>query len=361
MDPLFPFIQLPPPASHGATATAAFHKALETGAGHNGRRVKIDYSQSATPHEKGRSIRQNMNDGTRDIGNAQAPVLLFRGLDPLSGPQAIHQAMRGSSGTGKEGAKGMKRIVLIKDKVTMASFGFAFVEFVDIQVFITLLGKFKAQVLSQSAAAVLAATMSPQIHPSGFRISDRPVAGSFAHPYSFQPVSDYILRDEAAITSSVAFGGAEGAWVRYWDESSTVAVLEFEVETPVPSQETAPSKEKKGKKKKGFFQVHCVDLYIDIFRRRNRNHSATCCICTTYFRETGNSELQQGTYRIKITYKYIRLVWMYPSFVALVHWQVTGAPLGFAFSSADDVDPNESGDVEKVNDSDKKGDPNFKS
>lgn len=28
----------------------------------------------------------------------------------------------------------MKRIILIKDKVTMASFGFAFVEFVDIQV-----------------------------------------------------------------------------------------------------------------------------------------------------------------------------------------------------------------------------------
>ena len=138
MDPLFPFIQVPPPASHGASATAAFHKALETGAGHNGRRVKIDYSQSATPHEKGRSIRQNMNDGTRDIGNAQAPVLLFRGLDPLSGPQAIHQAMKGSSGAGKEGAKGMKRIVLIKDKVTMASFGFAFVEFVDIRVFIIL-------------------------------------------------------------------------------------------------------------------------------------------------------------------------------------------------------------------------------
>jgi RNA-binding protein 5/10 len=28
----------------------------------------------------------------------------------------------------------MKRIILIKDKVTMASFGFAFVEFVDLQV-----------------------------------------------------------------------------------------------------------------------------------------------------------------------------------------------------------------------------------
>lgn len=77
--------------------------------------------------------RGNMNDGTRDIGNSQAPVLLFRGLDPLSGPQAIYQAMLSSSGPGTEGAKGMKRIILIKDKVTMASFGFAFVEFVDVQ------------------------------------------------------------------------------------------------------------------------------------------------------------------------------------------------------------------------------------
>ena len=75
-----------------------------------------------------------MNDGTRDIGNTQAPVLLFRSLDPLSGPQAIAQAMKNSSGLGKEGAKGMKRIILIKDKVTMASWGFAFVEFIDVAV-----------------------------------------------------------------------------------------------------------------------------------------------------------------------------------------------------------------------------------
>ena len=75
-----------------------------------------------------------MNDGTRDIGNAQAPILLLRGLDPLSGPQAIAQSMYSSSGPGKEGGKGIKRIILIKDKVTMASFGFAFVEFIDVQV-----------------------------------------------------------------------------------------------------------------------------------------------------------------------------------------------------------------------------------
>lgn len=129
---------MPPPAGHGASATAAFYKALETGAQHTGRRVKIDFSQSASPHEKARA-RANANDGTRDIGNSPSPLLLFRGLDPLSGPQAIYQAIIYSAGPGKQGAKGMRRIILIKDKVTMASFGFAFVEFVDIEVSLPLL------------------------------------------------------------------------------------------------------------------------------------------------------------------------------------------------------------------------------
>jgi RNA-binding protein 5/10 len=132
VEPFFPFVQVPPPASHGASATTAFYKALETGGPHNGRRVKIDFSQSANPADRGR--RANANDGTRDIGNQPSPVLLFRGLDPLSGPGAITQAMKSSNGPGKEGGKGMRRIILIKDKVSMASWGFAFVEFVDIPV-----------------------------------------------------------------------------------------------------------------------------------------------------------------------------------------------------------------------------------
>lgn len=140
VDPQFPFIQVPPPAAHGASATAAFHKALKTGGQHSGRRVKIDYSQSANPNIGGRSGRMaNANDGTRDIGNSPAAILLFRGLDPLSGPQAIESAMKSSSGPHKEGAKGMKRIILIKDKTTLASWGFAFVEFVDVQVLSFLL------------------------------------------------------------------------------------------------------------------------------------------------------------------------------------------------------------------------------
>ena len=94
--------------------------------------------------------------------------------------------------------------------------------------------------------------MSPQLHPNGFRISDRPVAASFAHPYSFQPLPEYSIRDDACLWSSMSLGGVEGMWVRYWDEASTAVVLEFKVEEPVKPTIAAPViKEKKEKKKKG--------------------------------------------------------------------------------------------------------------
>lgn len=272
VDPLFPYVQIPPPASHGASATGAYYKALETGAPHNGRRVKIDYSQSAAPHEKGGQGRTNTNDGTRDIGTTQSSILLFRGLDPLSGVQAIQQAMKTVFGHHVDGAKGLRRILLIKDKITMASFGFAFVEFIDTQV-----GRYQNPICStltslhQSAASVLAATMSPKTHPTGFRISDRPVAASFAHPYSFQPVENLMLYDDARIPSSSTLGGGEGSFVRYWDENATVVVLEFEVKEKQVNGSLAASKEKKPKKKvKGTTtycrspKVVCLLLLLDV-------------------------------------------------------------------------------------------------
>jgi RNA-binding protein 5/10 len=89
--------------------------------------------------------------------------------------------------------------------------------------------------------------MTAQIHPAGFRISDVPVAASFAHPDSFIMV-DAMHRDEACLVSSHALGGSEHGWCRYWDETSTVAVVEFEVVIPT---QTASNKEKEKKKKKG--------------------------------------------------------------------------------------------------------------
>lgn len=94
--------------------------------------------------------------------------------------------------------------------------------------------------------------MSTTLHPSGFRISDRPVAASFAHPYSFQPVTDFLQRDESCLTSTMSLGGVEGTWVRYWDETSTVAVLEFKIEEPTHQAAASKEKEKEKEKKKKF-------------------------------------------------------------------------------------------------------------
>lgn len=99
--------------------------------------------------------------------------------------------------------------------------------------------------------------MSPQLHPNGFRISDKPVAASFAHQHSFQPVTDFLQRDEACLAGSQNLGGVDN-WVRYWDETSTVAVLEFKVEEPA---KTAQHDKKKDKKKvKGRLDLKPLEL-----------------------------------------------------------------------------------------------------
>ncbi|KIM21755.1 hypothetical protein M408DRAFT_76581 [Serendipita vermifera MAFF 305830] len=229
VEPNFPFVTIPPPQSHGASATQAFHDG--TGA-HLGRRVKIDYSQSAQgggPRAGGRS----QNDGTRDIGNSQTPVVLLRGLDPMSTLDVIAEALKASSGAVGQGASGMKRIVLIRDRYTAMGIGLAFVEFVD----------------SDSAGRLLGATMSPELHPEGFRISDRPVAASFASTVSFQPLAPHSLRDEACIMGSTSMGGTEGVFAKYWDENAVVVEMAFEVSEPVAKKDTMAQGEKRKKKK----------------------------------------------------------------------------------------------------------------
>jgi len=144
-----------------------------------------------------------------------------------------------------DGAKGMKRIVLIKDKLSMASWGFAFVEFIDIR----------------SASAVLADTMSSTLHPNGFRISEKPVAASFAHPYSFQPSHDN-APDDTCLPSSLGLGGVEGALVRYWDENSTVGVMEFKVDEPVEVQVDSAKGKRERKKVKNVTSAAPIEASI---------------------------------------------------------------------------------------------------
>ena len=132
LEPNFPFVIMPPPSHSTSGAPPPFPIPEEA------RRVKIDFSQSANPAENAAGRRRfndtGANDGTRDIGSAHVPVILLRGLDVGSTLDTIAEAMRGSGGVGKQAAKGMKRILLIKDRVSKISLGIAFVEFVDVQV-----------------------------------------------------------------------------------------------------------------------------------------------------------------------------------------------------------------------------------
>jgi RNA-binding protein 5/10 len=130
----FPFVRLPPPSFVSSTVSEDEDRS---------RRVKIDYSQSANPDAGSyRTVRPHRppghggetNDGTRDIGSAHVPVILLRGLDVSSIPDTIAEALRSSEGPGKRSAKGLKRVVLIRDRVSKISLGIAFVEFVDVKV-----------------------------------------------------------------------------------------------------------------------------------------------------------------------------------------------------------------------------------
>lgn len=91
--------------------------------------------------------------------------------------------------------------------------------------------------------------MSPDLHPEGFRISNRPVAASFASTASFQPLAPHSLRDEACIMGSTAMGGTEGVFAKYWDENTVVVEQAFEVSQPVTKKDTVMQGEKKRKKK----------------------------------------------------------------------------------------------------------------
>lgn len=106
----------------------------------------------------------------------------------------------------------------------------------------------------QAASRLIAATMSPELHPSGFRIGSRAIAASFAHPSSFQPL-DQRPPDEYSLVSTPAVGGSDTGWCSYWDQSAFVEVQEFQVDQDAvadltPSNPTEGEKKKEKKKEK---------------------------------------------------------------------------------------------------------------
>jgi RNA-binding protein 5/10 len=119
VEPNFPFIYVPPKASQLAQGYSE----------DAGRRVKIDYSQSAQP--RGPAGNRMHNDGTRDIGNTQTPVVLLRGVDFAATVAEISEAVKESTGPECDGLKGARKVMLVRDRLSKASLGFAFVEYIN--------------------------------------------------------------------------------------------------------------------------------------------------------------------------------------------------------------------------------------
>ncbi|POY75100.1 hypothetical protein BMF94_1730 [Rhodotorula taiwanensis] len=178
----------------------------------DGMRIKVNYSQKTGGwrDDQGASARLSedqratagaatqgfyINDGTRDIGTTPSQMLLLRGIDPLTSEDEIASALTRVGGrAGQEVARGgLKRVLLVKDRASRSSWGFAFVQLADVRL----------------ATEVLSAAFNPQFHPTGFRIRNSIVAASFSHENSFVPLYS---------PSPWSFKGDGGAQLAYWDD-----------------------------------------------------------------------------------------------------------------------------------------------
>lgn len=77
-----------------------------------------------------------VNNGTRDIGSAPTQILLLRGLDTLTTEEDIVSGLGMLTGRIGEEIQGgaIKRILLVRDRATRSSWGYAFVHLVDVRV-----------------------------------------------------------------------------------------------------------------------------------------------------------------------------------------------------------------------------------
>nr|CAG8447875.1 3760_t:CDS:10 [Entrophospora candida] len=127
------------------------------------------------------------NDGENDLGHVPYHVLLVRGLDPLTTEETLYAA------TSQLAA--LRRVMLIKDRASRISWGFAFLDYQDVQ----------------ASSYILSLVNNPQYYPDGFIIDSRPVDITFANPSSFIP---------AYATTEWTIWGDDGIAMSYWDQKA---------------------------------------------------------------------------------------------------------------------------------------------
>ncbi|KAJ3271739.1 hypothetical protein HK104_004633, partial [Borealophlyctis nickersoniae] len=132
-----------------------------------------------------------INDGARDVGDVPNPLLLVRGLDPLTTEETIHQAFTALAP--------IVNVRLVKDRSTHMSWGFAFIECSSLEI----------------ANYILNIIYNPQT-VTPLVIGNRTVSVSYAHMSSFVPV----YAPTPWVTTSYQDAAGNTVYLMYWDEQA---------------------------------------------------------------------------------------------------------------------------------------------
>ncbi|CCJ29891.1 unnamed protein product, partial [Pneumocystis jirovecii] len=152
-----------------------------------GRYGGYEWNQDATVAGNLTHAAPLLNDGSQDVSTTPSQFLLLRKLDPLTTEELIVKGMAKLQVP-------IVRVLLIRDRMTRQSWGFAFVEYADVN------GSSKALANSANFSST-----------KGFTISSKSILLSFIHGGVFVPV--YGETNEFVFRAS-----RTGQLLAYWDE-----------------------------------------------------------------------------------------------------------------------------------------------
>ncbi|CAI2170167.1 18789_t:CDS:10 [Funneliformis geosporum] len=159
-------------------------------------RVRVEYSNSASAEDEESMVSGSLhlaptnsffNDGANDLAQVPHHILLVRGLDPLTTEETLYA-------TASQVAA-LRRVLLIKDRASRMSWGFAFLDYHDVQ----------------TSSYALSIFNNPHYYPGGFLVDSRSVSMTFAHPGCFTP---------AYATTEWTIWGDDGIAMSYWDQKA---------------------------------------------------------------------------------------------------------------------------------------------
>ncbi|KAK9325487.1 hypothetical protein V1517DRAFT_335822 [Lipomyces orientalis] len=158
------------------------------------------------------SIRSHhkQNDGSGDIGDIASQFLMLRGLNRLTTEENIAKAMS------ELGLRKFRRVLLVRDRVSKASWSFAFVEYASAADCTKVVEFLHKQFPSCSPTST---DSNNTTNDDGFAIDGAGVTASFIHSGVFVPA--YATNTDELFTFLAANGSTR---LMYWDENAYVGV-----------------------------------------------------------------------------------------------------------------------------------------